>query len=133
MTEEEQYIDAARKIRENPALPDKLAPKIDELLEAAKDTEGDDQVAAVDDLVVGLRRHKWTSRRLDELAVGGDRAAITWTDGQLSGERDGPSDLLEFACQAPGCGFVNRLAFRPPNDDMPSCQNPKGAAHTLVL
>lgn len=133
MKEEEQYLDAAKKIREDPELPDELVPEIDKLLEAVTNTEGDEQVAAVDDLVVGLRRHRWTGRRLDELVLGGERAAVTWTDGQLSGEKDGPSDLLEFKCQAPDCGFINKLAFRPPDDDMPPCQNPKGAAHTLVL
>ena len=41
MNEEEQYIDAAKQIREDPELPAELAPELDTLLKAADVSEGD--------------------------------------------------------------------------------------------
>ena len=154
MNEDEQYLQAAWKIREDPELPDELAPKLDKLLKAAADAEGDARSTAVDELITGLRDNNWARERLDDLTPDSERLAPDWTDGLLAGDptpapyywpdglqpgknedRSGPvrSGLIDFKCQAPNCGFANKLAYRPPEDDMPQCQNPGQPLHALVL
>lgn len=132
MNEDEQYLHAARKIRQDPDLPDVLAPELDELIESAASREGDERSEAIDALILRLRRDDWTGKQLDQLTSGGERGA-TWTDGQLAGEDRSQSGLIEFTCRASGCGYANKLAYRPPRGDMPECQNPAEPRHTLVL
>jgi hypothetical protein len=145
MNEEDQYLHAARTIRADPDLPDTLVPKLDQLIEGAASREGDERLKAIDVLVEGLRGDEWTRERLDELTSGGERgvnwtdgvlageSAPTWTDGVLAGDNLGQSGLLEFTCRAPDCGYTNRLAYRPPRDEMPQCENPAEPRHALVL
>lgn len=132
MNEEEQYLDAARKIREDPDLPDAFAPELDDLIERAASRNGDERSMAIDALILGLRRDDWTREQLEQLTSGGERG-VTWTDGELAGEDRGQSPLLEFTCRASGCGYTNKLAYRPPRGNMPECQNPDKPRHTLVL
>lgn len=130
MTEDE-YLTAAQMIREDPELPEELAPKLDRLLAAAATDEGDARANAIDDLVVTLRDDAWADARLSQLMPDQERTAPDWLYGVLAGEEPGTSDLLELTCAA--CGYVNKLAYRPPEDDMPPCQNPDVDSHDLVL
>ena len=87
----------------------------------------------MDALVVRLRRHAWTSDRLDALALGGERAAITWTDGVLSGEDDGPSDALKLKCLATGSASSTRLTCVLPTTRCRNVRTPASLRTRFVL
>ena len=131
MTEDERYLSAAHRIREDPDLPEELAPALDELLVEAAHAEGDARTDAIDNLLVKLRDDPWAAQRLAELMPDHERSVPGWIDGVLSGEDTDTSELLEFTCRV--CGYVNELAYQPVADDMPPCQNPDEARHDLVL
>jgi hypothetical protein len=131
MNEDDRYLAAAQQIRDDPELPDELAPKLQRRLAAVATAEGDARTQAIDDLVVMLRDDPWTDARLSELVPDVERGVSDWLYGVLPGEELGTSDLLEFTCAA--CGYSNWLPYRPAEDDVPPCQNPDVDSHELVL
>jgi hypothetical protein len=108
---------------------------LDDLLERAKSAFGQERSEIVDEILSLLTAHEPTRMRLRELDEVRDTergaAADVWSPDQiLAGSILDDGQLIEITCQA--CGYINRLAFRPPADDPPDCQN-QASPHPLVL
>jgi hypothetical protein len=108
---------------------------LDDLLERAKSASGQERSEIVDEILYLLTAHEPTRMRLRELDEVRDTergvTADVWSPDQiLAGSILDDGQSIEITCQA--CGYINRLAFRPPTDDPPDCQN-QASPHPLLL
>ena len=143
MTDEQgaEILSAAMTIRRElatlvPADADELGATLDEHLTRAKAASAEERPAIVDDIMDVLSRHEPTRERLHQLV-----AVIDTNRGIPDGLW--PSDVIppgkigddkqevEITCLT--CGYANEMAFRPPPDDPPRCQNPEPPSHLLGM
>jgi len=113
----------------------RIRTALDDHLERAKSASGQERSEIVDEILDLLTAHEPTRMRLRELDEVRDTergaAADLWSPDQiLAGSILDDGQRIEITCEA--CGYINSLAFRPPADDPPDCQN-RASPHPLLL
>jgi hypothetical protein len=136
-----QVLSAAETIRDEldtlvPVDAKTLGDALDERIAKAKDVPAVERSATVDEIVEMLTRREPTRRRLVQLVpiIDTERgvAAGVWApDWTLAGRPVDDNELIKIICQT--CRHENKLAFLPPADDPPQCQNPEGPSHPLKM
>src|SRR5262249_20218575 len=130
-------VDAAEAIAgELETHGDPMAADLRSLVDEAKAADGDTKAAAVDPSAGLPVSREGTRRRLGDLAPPRDvergvSAGVWGGDSVLAGKLDATRDTVETPCGT--CRYVNKLRYRPPEDDVPQCQNPKPPVHPLAL
>lgn len=119
-----------------PAEAETLGGELDQLIAHATGAHGEERSATLDTIIEMLVSREPTRARFDELNLTRDVARgvsedVLAADSLLGGEPAVDNNLLVFTCQT--CGFANRLAFQPPDDDPPDCQNPNAQPHPLMI
>ncbi len=146
-----QVLNAAITIRAElvalvPDDADALGVALDEQIARAQAAPAAERPVYLDQIIEILSSHERTRERFYELnpVIDTDRGAPDfWAlDQTLAGEvyasdQTAPGEvvqgakLLSIICQT--CQYVNKLPFRPPEDDLPDCQNPNRSPHPLKL
>ncbi|MCW2907371.1 MAG: hypothetical protein JWL68_2160 [Actinomycetia bacterium] len=154
-----QLVSAAETIRDEldtlvPVDAETLGAALDEHIAKARAAPAAERPATVVDIVKMLTRHEPTRRRLVQLvpitvAERGVAAAGAWASDQIlagspadvwaqywtlasdPADDKGDEGLVKIICQT--CRHENKLAFLPPADDPPQCQNPEGPSHPLKM
>jgi len=135
-----QVLNAAITIRAElvalvPDDADALGGALDEQIARAQAAPAAERPVYLDQIIDILSSHERTRERLHELnpVTDTDRGAPDfWVSDQLlAGEGVQEAKLLSIICQT--CQYENKLPVRPPEDDLPDCQNPNRSRHTLKL
>lgn len=114
-----------------------LGAALDEHIGRAKTAPASEIPVIVDDILDVLSTRESTRKRLEELAPFTDTdrgvaADTAWApDWLTAGQAGDDKELQEIPCLK--CGYVNKLAFRPPDDDRPVCQNAAVPSHLLEM
>lgn len=128
-----------------PADAETLGVELNEHITKAEAVSGEERSTVIDEIYDLLTRREPTRERLRELApvIDIDRGVAegVWAPDQIlagdAGDRlppGAPGDdkgVIEITCQT--CSYLNKLAFRPPADDLPYCQNPTPPQHLLRM
>jgi hypothetical protein len=130
-----QILNAAVTIRRElvhliPAEADTLGGVLDEHIAKAQAASAEDRPEFTDEIFEVLSRRAPTRRRLNELCLFADAdrgADFSVFNQTLAGEVKEGKKLRSYICQT--CNYPNMLAFRPPEDDPPECQNPDFEPH----
>ena len=145
-----QVLNAAITIRAElaalmPADADALGGALDEQIARARAAPAAERPVYLDQIIDILSSHERTRERFYELnpIIDTDRGApdfwapdqtlagVYASDETLAGKVVQGPKLLSFICQT--CQYENKLSFRPPEDDLPDCQNPNRSPHLLKL
>jgi hypothetical protein len=114
---------------------DAVAAELAPMLEEAKAASGEEQADAVDGIVALLARFSATRLLLAAVLRAADTTRgvapdLAAGDSVLAGRLGDVGDGVEVKCRT--CGFVNKLSYRPPDDDLPQCQNSEPEPHELA-
>jgi hypothetical protein len=141
MADDALVLQAAAVIRSElpslvPGQAVEVGAALDELLRRAEATEGDERADIVDSVTKVLAQHGPIRTRLSQLLTTGDVTRgigeVVWAaDQQLPGALGRNRDVISITCSM--CGFVNLLAYRPPENDPGYCQNTQSPRHVLEL
>ena len=139
--EDAAVLAAAMTIRKElaalvPADAAALGATLDQHIARAKKASAAERPAIVDDIVGVLSGREPTRKRFQQLmpVIDIDRgvpAGVWAPDWVPPGHAMDDEELVEIACLR--CQYVNRLAFRPADDDRPDCQNPDPPSHRLEM
>jgi hypothetical protein len=122
-----------------PTDADALGTTLDAHIARARAVSPAERAELVDDIVAMLVRREPTRLRFQQLLNVFDASsgiperiwAADWlTAGKVPDDVD-DSGPVPITCRA--CGYVNNLAYRPPEDDRPACQNPQPPSHLLEM
>jgi hypothetical protein len=143
VTDEEDaaVLEAAMTIRGElaalaPADAEALGAALDQHIARAEAASAAERPAVVDDIFGVLSGNEPTRKRLRQLMPDTDTErgvpeGVWAPDWMTAGHAMDDEELVEITCLK--CQYINRLAFRPAEDDRPDCQNPKPPPHPLEM